>query len=61
MRRTAALSSLTASILATSSAGTSVPDNSANRRIWPYEVIGMIPGMIGMSQPIARTRSTSRW
>ena len=36
------------------------PDSSAIRRIEPRFVIGMIPGMIGMSTPAARTRSTRR-
>ena len=40
--------------------GKAAPDSTANRSIWPTLVTGMMPGMIGTSQPAALTRSRSR-
>jgi len=41
------------------SAGSSQSASVANLSIWVMTVKGMIPGMMGMSDPRARTRSTS--
>ena len=44
----------------TNDAGSSRPDRAANRSICEITVNGMIPGMIGISIPKARTSSTNR-
>jgi hypothetical protein len=58
--RTAAASSPCRATRDTTSSGSSAPESSVIRRIWARFVIGMMPGMIGMSTPSADTRSTSR-
>ncbi len=58
-RRTAAGSSPAAFNRSTTKRGRSAPDSSANRWIWFSRVTGMMPGMIGRSEPSERTRSTS--
>ena len=58
--RTAALSPATALSRSTSPDGSLAPDSRTTRSSVRMLVIGMIPAMIGTSQPAAATLSRSR-
>jgi len=58
--RTASGSSANGSIASRTRFGIGAPEKDAIRLIWETFVIGMMPGMIGMSRPVAASRSTSR-